>query len=835
MRISYNWLRQLLPALESSARDRSPAAVAERLTDVGLELEEVVEFGAGLDSVVLAEVVKVEQHPARDRLSLVTVSLGDNQALGKPEQTVVCGASNVPAPGGLVALAPLGSYLPAVNLKLEPRKLGGIISEGMLCSETELGLGAESDGILTFEAGRFAAGTPFLKAFPEAQDTTFEIGVTPNRPDALGHIGVARDIAAVYEIDFQVPDPGTPKKVDDQALSDLIEIDNRAKDRCPRYGAAAVMNVTVQKSPEWLRWRLFSLGVRPISNVVDITNLLLLEYGNPMHAFDLSKVEERKIVIRHASDGETMKTLDDVERQLEPSDLVISDGKRPSAIAGIMGGADSEISTETKDVLLECAYFDPRGIRRTARRLTLQTDSSYRFERGVGFAHLEDVLRRACTLLSELADGAVVPGQLFDDGSPPELPEVRLRAERMERLLGVAIDASRATEVLHRLGFESVAGKSNPTFRAPSFRPDVSLEADLIEEVARIVGLDAIPTELPAIQPQAPSGAAKLERRTRRAAAELGLSEAVTYSFVADSDLKKLRAPAPTVTLKNPLTEERNVLTSSLLPGLVEVVRRARRRGEHDIRVFSVASRFLRPLTKLPEGDARAARPRAEEDRGALPEERLSFAAALAGARPSYLGQAELVDVFDAKGVALEMLARLTKRSVQVTSAPELQHLHPRGAARLSIDGVSVGTFGPLHPDVIDALDLGDRVYVIELDLVAVERVGQRLVKYRPIPKLPAVTRDIALEAPEEMAAGDLMQAIRKHAGELCESVELFDVFTGKGLESGHRSLGFRVVYRDPKATTDPDQAKTLTDKQVDKQHQRVVKAVEKLGVNLRA
>ncbi|MEN9581470.1 MAG: phenylalanyl-tRNA synthetase subunit beta, partial [Pseudomonadota bacterium] len=299
MRISYNWLRQLLPNLSASARD-----VAEKLTDVGLELEAHEEFGEGLETLRIAAVHQVEPHPERERLQLVTVSVGDRT------QTVVCGANNVPRPGGLVVLAPLGCYLPAVKLKLEPRKIGGVLSEGMLCSETELGLGAGSDGILVFEAGRFDPGTLFLEAFPDARDTVFEIGVTPNRPDALGHLGVARDLAAAYELEFVAPVPTLPGTSSPIPLAELISVENRAPLRCPRYGAGVVLGVVPGPSPEWLRWRLSSLGVRPISNVVDITNLVLLEYGNPMHAFDLDRVAGKRIVIREATAGETIATLD---------------------------------------------------------------------------------------------------------------------------------------------------------------------------------------------------------------------------------------------------------------------------------------------------------------------------------------------------------------------------------------------------------------------------------------------------------------------------------------------------------------------------------------------
>jgi phenylalanyl-tRNA synthetase beta chain len=823
MLVSYRWLQELLPSLTASA-----AEVARRITHAGLEVEAVQEFGVGLEPVVVAEVRKIEPHPTKSGLRLVTVDRGG------AEQRVVCGASNVPEPGGRVLLAPLGTVIPALGGPLTAREIGGVKSEGMLVSEAELGLAEESDGILIVDAAT-PPGTPLFEAFPEARDTVFHVGVTPNRPDALGHVGVARDVAALFGLAFAPPEPSAPKRAASEKLEGLVSIDNRDLERCPHYGAGVVLDVKVAPSPEWLRWRLFKLGVRPISNVVDVTNLVLLGFGQPMHAFDMDRVRGAKIVVRRATQGEPFTTLDGVERELSTDDLVICDGEGPSALAGVMGGADSEIRDTTSRVLLECAYFTPRGVRRTSRRHALHTESSFRFERGVDFGAVPRVLEHAKSLLTELASGAAVPGAIHAKGEDPELPEIRLRSRRLDDLLGVAVPFGEATDTLTRLGFSVLeASDTEARVRGVSWRPDVSREADLIEEVARVRGLEAIPTVLPAIAPQPPRTSGRLEREIAKQATSLGLSEAVTYAFVSPRDLEALGAEPPVVKLDNPLTDERSVMRTSLLPGLLEALRRARRRGEPAIRLFTVGSRFLAPGNERPS----PARPRVSHEEQDLPSERPSFAAVLAGPRPTHLHAPEDVDLFDAKGLAVELAERMTlqRASVRLCKGdPAAKHLHPRGAGEVLVAGRRVGLFGPLHPDVVDAFDLGGAAFVVELCLGEIESIGRATPKFRPIPKLPPVTRDIALVVSDDVAAEEVEGVIREAAGELCESVELFDLFRGGSVPEGHRSLAFHIVYRDPKAATDPDNARTLNDREVDQRHTAVVKAAnQRLGGQLR-
>lgn len=821
MRVSLSWLHELVPGLPED-----PAEVASALLGLGLEVEGVHAFGAGLEPVRVAQVVNTAPHPSRDRLRLVAVRREQGRV-----QTVVCGATNVPDPGGLVVLAPLGTHLGAVGITLEPREIGGVTSEGMLCSEKELGLAAEAEGILTFEPGAFAPGTPLYEALPCARDTVFELGITPNRPDALGHLGVARDLAARFGLELVPPAPQL-LPVDAAKLAAHVSVENRAPELCPRYGAAVVQGVRVGPSPAWLRYRLHSLGIRPISNVVDVTNLILLEYGNPMHAFDLGRVRGNRIIVRAAESKEPMTTLDGAKHELVASDLVIADAAAPSALGGIMGGQDSEIRPATETVLLECAYFEPTAIRKTARRLGLQTDSSYRFERGVDFAAVPSVLSRAAALLAELASGRPIPAMSMSDGELPELREILLRSARLDALLGMPVDFERAKSLLVALGFEKLRdGAGEATFRAASFRPDVTLEADLIEEVARTIGLDALPTELPPMVGSEPVRVGKIERECRRAAVELGLFEAVNYSFVSRRSLALVGAPQPVVVLRNPFSEEREVMTTSLLPGLLDAALRAQRHGEPSVALFTVGSVFLSALASLPDEAVQRMQPRDAEDLGRLPEERATFALVMLGDRPAYLHKPEPFDVYDAKGVAFEIVRRLTGQVP--TLAPSTDEvLHPRSRALLLLGERVVGRFGTLHPDTCDALGFALVPCLAELDLVALEQVGRARARYAPVPRLPAITRDLALEAPDGLEVAALEEAIASAAGDLCESVRLFDVFRPAG--GKNRSLAFRVVYRDPNATTDPDRARTLTDKEVEAVQTRVLSRVTELGALLR-
>ncbi len=821
MKASYRWLKELVPQLEASPRD-----LAARLTSAGLEVEGITEYGAASDVCIIVRVVSTRPHPTKSGLKLVTVDRGNGQ------QEVVCGAPNVPEAGRLVVLAPLGAHLPAKNVTIAKRAIAGVESEGMLCSEDELGLGDDHDGIIVLPEGSAAkVGESLAVAMPGTRDTVFEIGLTPNRPDGLGHVGLAREVAALYGFPFQVPSftgTGTGTFTGTE-LKELVTITVEDAERCPHYGAAAVVDIAIAASPT-TRYRLQALGVRSISNVVDVTNLVMLAWGHPMHAFDLDRVRGHRIVVRRAKEGEKLTTLDGVERTLVADDLLVCDGEGPVALAGVMGGASSEIQADTKRVLFEVAWFDPRGVRRSARRHGMHTESSHRFERGVDPGDVAQVLEHAVSMTLSLAGGTRAKGRMHvqstrieAEATPPERRALKLRSHRLRDLLGIEIPFSEAVAILERLGFEiPVKNASACELLVPTHRPDITREVDLVEEVIRVRGMDTVPAELPAIRASRDVGGhEELARRARDAAVSVGLSEAITYAFTSAKSLDALGAPKPTVLLKNPLGEHHAVMRTTLLPGLLDAVANARRHGEREVREFTIGPVFL------------PAKPTSEGGDG-LPDEQLRIGVVLAGDRSAWLEKPQPLDAWDAKGFAMAIAQRLAGGSVAIEVVPASReetakaapHLHPRGAAFLHAGGRRIGSFGPLHPDAIEALGLDGDVLVAEIDLEPFV-AGPALPKFTAIPRFPASTRDVALVVKDGVMAGEVEGAVRAAAGPLAEGVRLFDRFVGGQIPAGFSSLAFHVVYRAPD--------RTLTDVEVDAAHANVVKAVgERFGATLR-
>ncbi len=835
MKASYRWLAEL------SGVDAPPADVAEGLTRAGIEVEEITRHGVGLDHVVVAEVRAAERVEGKDKLSLVTVFDG------RGERKVICGAPNVPGPGGRVALALPGAVLPG-GFEIRERAVGGITSAGMLCSERELAIGSAESGILVLggeDGGK--PGQPLVDAL-KLDDSVFEISLTPNRPDCLGHVGLAREVALAFGRQLSMPSPGVPTRVLSRADEDegpdalplldgrsppgdtltlvdptagvpsMIPIRIEAPDRCPRYAGCVLHGVKVGPSPFWLRYRLHVLGLRSIDSVVDATNLVLYELGHPIHAFDLARLKGPEIVVRCAREGERMHTLDGEERTLTADDLLICDAADPVAIAGVMGGADSEIRATTTSVLIEVAYFDPRSIRRTSRRLGLHTDSSHRFERGVDPNGVPWAMRRAASLMSSLAGAAAAP--IARDVYPTRIEprRIALAPAHGGRLLGVDVPAEEARAALEGIGCSVSPGETAGwRVSAPTWRPDLGRPEDLIEEVARVRGYDAIPTALPRVLPSGRGVAPRprAARRIREAAADLGLLEAVNFAFVSRADLERARVSTDALALANPLSEERAVMRTSLVPGLLEDVARARRHQARAVTLFEIA---------------RVYRPKAGE---ALPVEPLTLALVLAGPRADHIGEAGEHDFYDGKGVLESILSAALGARMETVLDDALdadaRYLHPRRRARVRVAGRDVGVLGELHPDVVDAFEMDTRVVLAEVDVDALLAAvaGQGLPQAQPLPRFPAVTRDLALVVPDAVQASDAASVLHEAGGALVEAVELFDLYRGKGIADGHKSLAYRIVYRDPEAT--------LTDKRVEKAHAAVVQAAsQRLGASVR-
>ncbi|MET0339727.1 MAG: phenylalanine--tRNA ligase subunit beta [Polyangiales bacterium] len=836
MRASYKWLRELC------AFEETPEQVASQLTSLGLEVEGQEIFGA-LPNVVVAEVRAKRPHPSREKLTIVNVFDG------AAELEVVCGAPNVPAPGRKVLFARPGSNLPG-GVAIGERSLGGVKSSGMLCGESELNIGPDADGIVVLaEDDRTPAGTEVADALDLA-DTVFEIGLTPNRPDCLGHVGIARELSVALGAPLKLPVATPPRAVrrgsgeiaapmravplfeasasrsraDEPPASTstgapiaLVPVSVADPKRCPRYAAAPIENVKVGPSPFWLRYRLHVLGLRPINSVVDATNLVLVEYGYPTHAFDLALVRGARIEVRTAKAGEKIKTLDGIERALSEDDLLICDAERALAVGGVMGGEDSGVRDGTERVLVECAYFDPRSVRRTSRRLGLHTDASHRYERGVDPRAVPAVLARVVSLICQLtggepvSDGYEVCGASF---TPREIP---LRSERLESLLGAQIPFARAAEILTGLGCEVASGEGALRVFAPTFRPDLTREEDLIEEVARVWGYDRIPVEVPSVRPVEAASApvAGFVRRLKTRAAAVGLTEAVNLSLTSPKQIAATRAPMPTVKVANPLSEERSVMRSSLLPGLAANLLRAQRHQVAAVSMFELA-RVFTPTD------------------GALPIERHELAIVLWGGRDAWLGDASTFDFYDGKGRLEALLPPLLGAAVETVADDTLEtdapYLHPRRAARVRVAGQPVGVLGELHPDVLDVLELTGPVVYASLDVAGLLAAGRvdAPPQVQALPRFPASARDLAIAVEESIEAGDVARALREAGGPLVERVELFDLYRGGQVEAGKKSLAFRITYRDPEAT--------LTDARVDAAHAGLVEqTLRRFGASVRA
>ena len=801
MIISYNWLKEFVDC------DLSPAELANLLTMLGLEVEGMRSVGDGFDSVVVALVEEKAQHPNADKLSLCKVNDGVEI------HTVVCGAQNFKA-GDRVALARLGTVLPG-DFKIKKSKIRGEESCGMLCSERELGLTDSHAGIMVLDTDR-PLGTPLFDALG-LKDTIFEIGLTPNRADCLSVIGVAREVAA--KLGTVVHFPGHETEESGPAIDTIARVAVEDADLCPRYAARYVSGCTIAPSPSWLVNRLEAVGMRSINNVVDVTNYVLMEYGHPLHAFDFDRLAGGRIIVRRAGEGERFTTLDGQERHLLPGDLTICDGERVVALAGIMGGENSEISPDTANILLESAWFNPSAVRKSSKRLGLHTESSHRFERGADIGIVTRALNRAAALIAELAGGAVARGVIDVYPHTIHPRQITVRLERVNAVLGTGLTAGEMLDMFTRLQFhahETERGRISVT--VPTFRVDIEREIDLIEEVARLHGFNAIPGTMPTARVF--SDRPPLRQRVEKALRDLliahGFSEVVNFSFFGADLLDRLLLPVgdrrrETMRLLNPLSDDLAVMRTTLLPGLLQTAERNFSRRSLSLRLFELR---------------RVYHPVAGEE---LADEPLHLGAVLTGRRhpEGWNHDDSAIDFFDVKGVLENIFDDFRVKDVSYDGGKPEPFYHPGKSCSLVVGSETIGSCGELHPDVLERFLIEQPVYYIELDFEKLVRKCEGPIAVVPPSRYPDTFRDIALLLDDTVPAAVVLDTIRGVKIREVEGVELFDLYTGAGIPDGKKSIAVRVRYRSPE--------RTLTDDEVSPLHVRIIDhLVKKLAITVR-
>jgi len=821
MDVSLNWLKALAPGI-----DGTPAEIADRLSMSSVTVESITEVGAELDGIVVGRVVEAGPHPNADRLTLCKVDDGSGGVID-----VVCGAQNV-EPGASYAYVRPGAELPG-GFRIESREIRGELSHGMLCSEKELGLGRDAGGILKLDDG-YRPGQRLTEALG-LPDARLELDLTPNRIDMACHAGVARELAPRGDMDVELPrigdTPWEPVWVDGESAVEVdgvrIEID--APDRCFRYLAAVVRGVRIGSSPDWLAARLRGAGSRPINNVVDSTNYVLLESNQPLHAFDLHRIEGSEIRIRAAA-GEALRTLDGVDHELGPEVSVIADAVRPIALAGVMGGGDSEVSEGTIDVLLECASFDPQHTRKTARDTGLSTDASYRFERGIDERGMERALQRCVDLVVATAGGRPDP-QGFRVGRAPAAPRtVTLRRERVRQVLGLRLSAEQISELLRPLGMTvTLDGADTLLVEVPTWRVDISQEVDLLEEVARRYGYDRFPDEPRSFRPSTvPDSPVWLKvDAARESAVGLGFFETRSVSFVP----RGLTSGDP-VALLHPLSADEGFLRTDLVPVLVRALENNYANGRRDVRLFEIGTVFGRSGAGLAE-DAIGTVRGIDVNRDGVPDVDAPFAEELRGAvlftgrraPDHWSGDIGDMDIWDLKGFLEGISERLGLGRVHVGAPPG----EPSGLSfgtdvwmgdkeLCLFDGPNfVGVGGRVSPTFVDSPPWAASVFALEFRLAAVHL--DRNPEFRPLPEYPAVTRDIALDSSVDVSAEDIRALLWEAAPEILESAEVFDVYQGEGVGEGRRSLAWRLVFR--------SSDRTLRDREVDRSLKKLISSLE--------
>ncbi|MGE7931023.1 phenylalanine--tRNA ligase subunit beta [Viridibacillus arvi] len=801
MLVSLKWLEQYV-----DLQGLEPAVLAEKITRSGIEVDGVANLAEGMKKLMVGEVKEKVKHPEADKLNICQVDFGEEEL-----SQIVCGAPNV-AVGQKVIVARPGAHLPGGKIK--KAKLRGEVSNGMICSLQELGIEgklvpkAYSEGIFVLPAETPVGADP-LEVLG-LYDTVLELGLTPNRSDAMSMLGVAYEVGAILSEDVKLPELDYTESA--EKASDYLKLRVDAPVENPMYVAKVVKNVKVAESPLWLQQRLMAAGVRPHNNVVDVTNYILMEYGQPLHAFDYDRLGTGEIVVRLANEGEKITTLDDKERTLNANNLVITNGKEPVAVAGVMGGLNSEVHDGTTTVVIESAYFEGLSVRYTSKDLGLRSDASARFEKGLDPNRVIPAAERAAKLLAELAGGEVLAGSVMFDELDKTPSKVIVSPDFINARLGMKISLDDMESILKRLKFDVETANGMLYVDAPTRRQDIKIEEDIVEEIARIYGYDEIPTTLP-VSETTPGGLTPYQAKRRIVRAYLegaGLHQAITYSLTSDALSQKFALEtAPVTKLLMPMSEERSTLRQSLIPHLVEAASYNVARQADVVALYEVDSVFL-GLT--------------EEN---LPHEEEHVAAVITGKwlDHAWQGEHKQVDFFVLKGIVEGLFDRLGLTDAVTFERATVDGLHPGRTANVLLNGSRIGLIAQLHPTEQKANGLKE-TYVMEMNLAAILEASTEALVYVPVPRFPSMSRDIALVVDRSVAAADLETIIRQAGGTLLKDVRVFDLYEGDKMEEGKKSVAFSLQYFEPE--------RTLTDEEVVAAHDEVLKALAEANAQIR-
>jgi len=802
MQVSLNWLKEYISI------NLDPRALADLLTMAGSEIENVVKIGNELGGVVVSQITSVAPHPKADKLSLCTVDTGSGTF------SIICGATNI-KPGDKAPLALNGAQLPS-GVTIKPVKIRGVISQGMLCSESELSLGNDTSGIMillpSMEVGQS------INSALNLEDYILEINLTPNRPDCLSIIGIAREIAALTHQTVHIPSINI--KENGKGIFQLTSVTIEDPDLCPRYTARIISDVTVGPSPFWMRRRLESCGMRSINNIVDVTNYVLLEMGQPLHAFDLEFLDQHRIVVKRSTPGESFTTLDGKERTLPNDALMICDGSKPIALGGIMGGLNSEVSEKTTTLLLESAYFIPSGILRTSKKMGVRTESSQRFEKGVDPNGVTVALNRAAQFIVELAGGKVHPGYIDNYPNPiAPSPTLNLSTKRTNTILGTALTKDEIKQKLRDLTFiVHDLDEDQLATTPPSFRIDIKESIDLIEEVARLCGYNKIKATLPPTPNflKKRDKALLVEEKVKDSLIQQGYYEVITYSFISPAELNHLKLPIQdhrlkTLKILNPLTEDQSIMRTTLIPGLLTTVKKNINQKNLNLKLFEVSRVFLM------------------QEKDTLPQERKMLAALATGLYQEDAWNVEKrdVDFYDLKGCFENLLEALHITTYSFSPCTESPFLHPYKALNLMVSYENVGILGEVHPQLLEDFQIPHKVYLFEISLSPLISHFSEHRQFHSLPKYPPVYRDIALVVNEAISAQKVYDTIYKFKNKFIEEIMIFDYYRGSSIPEGKKSLAYRLKYQ--------AHDHTLTDEEVNTLHEELINSLyQELGAEIR-